>query len=73
MFSQMGCGIDEWGTGIKTEVAFTAVDYCSIFNTHLKCLHNFRDATKKHELLEKICMKLYNIGWYVMTFIPLFD
>lgn len=73
MFSQMECGIDEWGTGIKTEVAFTAVDYRSVFDAHLKCLHDFRDATKKHELLDKICMKLYNVGRYVMMFISLFD
>ena len=73
MFSQMECGIDKWGTGIKTKVPFTAVDYRSVFDAHLKCLHDFRDATKKHELLDKICMKLYNVSRYVMTFISLFD
>lgn len=73
MFSQMECSIDEWGAGVRTEVAFTAVDYRSIFDTHLKCLHNFQDATKKHSLLEKICTKLYNVGRYLMTFISLFD
>jgi len=73
MFLQMECGIDEWGTGIKTKVAFTSVDYCSVFDTHLKCLGKFQDATKKDELLDKLCMKLYNVGQYIMTFISLFD
>ena len=73
MFSQMECGIDKWGAGVKTEVAFTAVDYCSVFDAHLKCLCDVQDATKKHSLLEKMCTKLYNVGRYVMTFISLFD
>ena len=61
----MECGIDEWGTGIKTEVPFTAVDYRPVFDAHLKCLREFREATKKHELLDKISLKLYNVGRYV--------
>jgi hypothetical protein len=58
----MECGIDEWGTGVKTDVGFTAVDYRAPFEAHLKCLRKFREATKKYELLDKICTKLYNIG-----------
>ena len=69
----MGCGIDEWATGIKTKVTFTAVDYCSVFDAHFKCLHNFQDASEKHSLLDKICTKLYNVGWYVMSIVSLFD
>ena len=52
MLSQMECGIDEWGTGIKTKVPFTAMDYRPVFDAHLKCLCEFREATKKHELLD---------------------
>ena len=63
----MECGIDEWGTGIKTEVPFTAMDYRPMFDAHLKCLREFREATKKHELLDKICLKLYNVGRYIFT------
>ena len=67
MLSQMECGIDEWGTGIKTEVPFTTMDYHPMFDAHLKCLCELQEATKKHELLDKICFKLYNVGWYVFT------
>ncbi|KIM88272.1 hypothetical protein PILCRDRAFT_62582, partial [Piloderma croceum F 1598] len=62
VLTAMECGIDEWGTGIKTDIAFTAVDYRTVFDAHLKCLRNFQEATKKHELLDKICTKLYNVG-----------
>ena len=63
----MECGIDEWGTGIKTDVAFTAADYRTVFDSHLRCLRDFQEATKKYELLDKICTKLYNIGWYIIS------
>ena len=69
----MECGIDEWGTGIKTDIAFTAVDYRTVFDAHLKCLRNFQEATKKHKLLDKICTKLYNVGRYAISLKPLFD
>ena len=69
MILQMECGIDEWGTGIKTEVPFTTIDYRPVFDAHLKCLHEFWEATKKHELLDKICLKLYNVGWYIFMFL----
>ena len=69
----MECGIDEWGMGIKTDITFTAVDYRTVFAAHLKCLHNFQEATKKHELLDKICVKLYNVGWYIISLKPLFN
>jgi hypothetical protein len=66
MSLQMECGIDEWGTGVKTDVPFTAVDYCPIFDSHFKCLQKFQAATKKYELLDKICTRLYNVGQYVL-------
>jgi hypothetical protein len=69
----MECGIDEWGTGIKTDIVFTAVDYHTVFSPHLKCLRDFWEATKKHELLDKICVKLYNVGRYVISLKPLFN
>jgi hypothetical protein len=45
----------------------------TVFDAHLKCLRNFWEATKKHELLDKICTKLYNIGWYVIMLKPSLD
>ena len=63
----MECGIDKWGTSIKTDVAFTAVDYCTMFNMHLQYLCDFKEATKKYELLDKICTRLCNIGQYIIS------
>ena len=63
----MECGINKWSTSIKADVAFTVADYHSVFNTHLQCLCDFREATKKHELLDKICTKLYNVSQYVIS------
>ncbi|KIM73415.1 hypothetical protein PILCRDRAFT_93083 [Piloderma croceum F 1598] len=59
----MECSIDEWATDVKTEITFTAMDYHTIFEAYLKCLHKFQD-TKKHKLLDKICTKLYNVGHF---------
>lgn len=59
---QIECGIDEWATGIKTDVPFAATEYRGVYEAHLKCLDEFDKHTKKHELLDKICMKLYNVG-----------
>jgi len=47
--------------------------YRTVFDAHLKCLRNFQEATKKHELLDKICTKLYNVGRYAISLKPLFD
>ena len=44
-----------------------------MFAAHLKCLRDFQEATKKHELLEKICIKLYNVDRYVISLKPLFN
>ena len=63
----MECGIDEWGTGVKIDIPFTAANYRPVFDAHLKCLHEFQEATKKHRLLDKICTKLYNVGQFVLT------
>jgi hypothetical protein len=73
MLLKMECGVDEWGTGIKTDVMFTTMEYRTMFDAHLKCLRNFQEATKKYELLDKICTKLYNVGRYVIILKPLLD
>ena len=63
----MVCGIDEWGTDIKTNIAFTAMDYCPVFSAYLQCLCDFQEATKRHNLLDRICTKLYDVGQYVIS------
>lgn len=62
----MECVIDEWASGIKTDVPFTSVDYRPVYEAHLACLQDFDKHTKKHELLDKICTRLHNVGGYVV-------
>ncbi|KAJ7894480.1 hypothetical protein B0H14DRAFT_3854314 [Mycena olivaceomarginata] len=53
--------IDEYLTGIRTDVPFTANEYRSVYETHLKSLRQFREHTIKYELLDKILTRLHNI------------
>jgi hypothetical protein len=62
----MECAIDKWSSGIKTDVQFTSVDYRPMYEGHLACLQDFDKHTKKHELLDKICTRLHNVGRYVI-------
>ncbi|KAJ7906152.1 hypothetical protein B0H13DRAFT_1880833 [Mycena leptocephala] len=57
--------IDEYLAGIRTDVPFTANEYYSVYETHLKSLRQFRQHTIKYELLDKILtrIRLHNIGW----------
>ncbi|KAJ7235768.1 hypothetical protein C8J57DRAFT_1088707, partial [Mycena rebaudengoi] len=41
----LDCGIDEWTTGTKTEVPFTAADYHSVYLEHLMCLDQYAKHT----------------------------
>lgn len=61
----MECAINEWASGIKADISFSAADYRSIHVSHLKCLQDFDAATKKHDLLIKISSKMYNVGRWV--------
>ncbi|KAJ7761201.1 hypothetical protein DFH07DRAFT_957292 [Mycena maculata] len=54
--------IDEYLTGIRTDVPFTANDYRSVYETHLKSLEEFREHTSKYLLLDKILLRMHNIG-----------
>ncbi|KAJ7609181.1 hypothetical protein DFH06DRAFT_1371042, partial [Mycena polygramma] len=46
--------IDEYATGIKTDIPFTANEYRSVYEGHLKSLERFAEHTAKYELLDKI-------------------
>ncbi|KAH7910152.1 hypothetical protein BJ138DRAFT_1114361 [Hygrophoropsis aurantiaca] len=54
--------IDEWATGIRTDIPFTINEYRPSFEAHLKDLKEFDQHTKEFKLLDKICLKLYNNG-----------
>lgn len=60
----MECGINKWASGIKTDVQFTSVNYQPVYEAHLASLQDFNKHTKKHELLDKICTRLHNVGRY---------
>ncbi|KAH7920043.1 hypothetical protein BV22DRAFT_1021966, partial [Leucogyrophana mollusca] len=53
------CCIDEWATGIKEDIKFTAAAYADVYKAHLKCLLKFGEHTRKYDLLGKIRRDLY--------------
>ncbi|KAI5987190.1 hypothetical protein EDD15DRAFT_2152343, partial [Pisolithus albus] len=48
------CCIDEWATGSRTDIPFTIQEYRGAYESHLKCLHAFEDATKLYNVLPRI-------------------
>ncbi|KAJ6555893.1 hypothetical protein B0H19DRAFT_1151495 [Mycena capillaripes] len=56
------CCIDEWATGIKTDVPFTAADYRSVYQEHLKCLDDFEKHTAPCDILGNILTRAHNVG-----------
>ncbi|KAJ7100313.1 hypothetical protein C8R43DRAFT_851793, partial [Mycena crocata] len=56
------CAIDEWATGIKTDVPFTAADYRSVYQDHLKALDEFEKHTTPRNILGNILTRVHNIG-----------
>ncbi|KAJ7059964.1 hypothetical protein C8F01DRAFT_1254071 [Mycena amicta] len=54
--------VDEWITGTHTDVPFTANEYRSVYQSHVKSLQAFQMHGAKHQILEKILMKLHNNG-----------
>ncbi|KAI6024873.1 hypothetical protein BKA83DRAFT_4051981 [Pisolithus microcarpus] len=56
------CCIDEWMTGTRTDIPFTIQEYRGTYESHLKCLHAFEDATKDYDVLPAICTRLYEAG-----------
>ncbi|KAI6102422.1 hypothetical protein EDD16DRAFT_1479414, partial [Pisolithus croceorrhizus] len=59
------CCIDEWMTGTQMDIPFTIQEYCGAYESHLKCLQAFEDATKTYNILPAICSKLYEVRQYV--------
>ncbi|KAI6166686.1 hypothetical protein EDD17DRAFT_1855258 [Pisolithus thermaeus] len=56
------CCIDEWTMGIQVDIPFTIQEYRGTYDSHLKCLQAFEEATKTHNVLPAICMRLYEVG-----------
>ncbi|KAG1806059.1 hypothetical protein EV424DRAFT_1516950 [Suillus variegatus] len=60
LLASIECCIDEWGTGIKEDVKFSAANYASVYNTHLDSLQRFEEHTAPYKLLEKIRVNLHD-------------
>ncbi|KAJ7690981.1 hypothetical protein B0H17DRAFT_1063845 [Mycena rosella] len=54
--------IDEWATGIRTDLPFTTTDYRSVYESHIQALQKFEDQTQPHKILDNILVRLHNIG-----------
>ncbi|KAJ7174916.1 hypothetical protein C8R46DRAFT_891863, partial [Mycena filopes] len=63
--------IDEHLTGIRTDVPFTANDYRSVYEGHLKSLEEFAAHTQEYRVLDKILKRIHNEGRCVVIFLLL--
>ena len=57
--------IDEWLSGTHISIDFSRKEYQDIYLSWIKELDNFNKYTKKHDLLDKILVKIHNRGRYV--------
>ena len=64
---QIECNIDEWATGIKTDITFYAEEYRAIYDSHVVSLNEFGVYSKSRnfDLLGRLQHKLYNFGRWV--------
>jgi len=68
---QIECCIDEFGTGSKIDIPFTAEAYKDVFREHLQMLDKFEEHTKEHKILPKLLQRLHDNGRYVCISISL--
>jgi hypothetical protein len=61
---QIECNIDEWATGIKTDITFYAEEYRPLYDSHVVSLTEFGVYSKSRnlDLLGRLQRKLYNFG-----------
>lgn len=58
---QIECCIDEWISGIRTDIPFSTTLYKDVYEDHIRCLERF-DKITKQIILPNILLKLYNRG-----------
>ncbi|PCH44892.1 hypothetical protein WOLCODRAFT_154920 [Wolfiporia cocos MD-104 SS10] len=53
--------IDEYATGVKEDIPFTATTYKGVFEQHYRCLDDLRKYTERREvdMLQKLQAKLH--------------
>ncbi|KAJ7728187.1 hypothetical protein B0H16DRAFT_243727 [Mycena metata] len=54
--------IDEWATGVRVDIPFTANEYRSVYEAQLQALLEFEEQTQKYKILDNIRVRLHNIG-----------
>ena len=61
---QIECNIDEWATGLKTDIPFYAEEYRAVYDSHVVSLSEFGVYSKSRnlDLLGRLQRKLYNYG-----------
>ncbi|KAK6987696.1 hypothetical protein R3P38DRAFT_3332501 [Favolaschia claudopus] len=73
ILSQIENTIDEYLTGIKTDVPFTTTEYRTLYDTHLHSLLDFDKHTAKYNLLDKILTRLHDEGRFHSGAQPIAD
>lgn len=64
--SQIECGIDEWGSGSRADIAFTAHDYRVVYEAHKANLEAFDTLSDDaHRVLLNIRKNLHSEARYV--------
>ncbi|KAJ7155305.1 hypothetical protein C8R46DRAFT_1296798 [Mycena filopes] len=54
--------IDEWATGTRVDIPFTASEYRSVYESQHQALLEFQEQTEKHKILDGILTRLHNVG-----------
>ncbi|KAF8870237.1 hypothetical protein BD779DRAFT_1411476, partial [Infundibulicybe gibba] len=58
------CCIDEWITGIRTDINFSGLEYGHIYEGHVASLQAFQRRAGNLGIIDNICIKLHNRGWF---------
>ncbi|KAJ6467137.1 hypothetical protein C8R47DRAFT_814645 [Mycena vitilis] len=54
--------IDERLTGVRTDIPFTANDYRSVYEAHVKSLEEIAAHTEKYQVLDRILKRLHSVA-----------
>ncbi|KAI0266652.1 hypothetical protein BGY98DRAFT_912890 [Russula aff. rugulosa BPL654] len=65
IFTAIECSIDEWSTGVRTDIHFTTEAYQSVFKEHLLVFNNFADYCRENgcpDLVKKLLERIHDHG-----------
>ncbi|KAJ7604631.1 hypothetical protein FB45DRAFT_880313 [Roridomyces roridus] len=54
--------IDEWASGTRTDIPFTANEYREVYHRHVAALQEFDEVTKEYGILNTILQNLHDSG-----------